>query len=67
MKMLNPQLRLFAVRELVSRGARCLLIVLLRYGSNNNRWGKGKVGVDSFHSDHKYLRQRLLLAIYQFS
>ena len=53
MKMLNLQLRLFAVRELVSRGACCLLIVLLRYGSNINRWGKGKVGVDSFHSDRK--------------
>ena len=53
-----------AIKQLVSRGMWDLVIVLVGYGSNNNRlrvYGNGDETV--CHSDHKFLPQRVLFAI----
>lgn len=56
------------VKKLVSKGVWNLLKVLENYGYNGNRWMVWeRVEWMVWHSDLKYLRQRLLLTIYQFS
>ena len=53
-----------AINQLVSRGMWNLLLVLVGYGSSNNRL-RVYVNVDATvcHSDHKFLPQRVLFAI----
>ena len=56
-----------ALRELISTGMRGLLMVLVGYGSNNNRLRVlERMKWIVCHSDRKYPRQ-LLLAVYQIS
>ena len=55
-------------KQLVFREMWGLVIVLLEYGSNNNTLSVyEKVVWTVYYSDHKFLPQRVLFAIKQFS
>ena len=57
-----------AIRELVFRDVSGFLMLLVGHGCNGKRWRVWeKVKWMVYHSNNKYLLQRLLLAIYRFT
>ena len=60
-------MEIVGVRQLVFRGMWFLVIVSVGYGSNNRLSGWERVVWMICHSNHKYLQQRLLPTIHQFS
>ena len=64
----NFRMKIVTMKQMVSRRMRGLVIVLVGYGSNNNRLKiYEKVYWMVCHSDFKHLPQGALLAIHQFS
>ena len=60
-------MKIAIIKQLISRGTRGIVIVLVGYGSNNNRLRVyEKVDWLLCHSDLKHLSQRVLLVIHQF-
>ena len=60
-------MKIAIIKQLVSRGTGGLVIILVGYGSNNNRLRVyEKVHWLLCHSDLKHLPQRVLLAMHQF-
>ena len=60
----NFRMKIVTIKQLDSRGIWDLVIVLVGYGSNNNRLRVcEKVDWTPCHSDHQFLPQRVLFAI----
>lgn len=60
-------MKIVAVRQLIPRGMQDLVMVIVEYGSNDNRLKiKERVERMAYHSDRKHLHQRLLHASTNF-